>query len=188
MGLIDILLDSGKGALVNEVAKETGADPDRAKDLLVTLGSAMLGQIKGRVESPKIDSSDLEELIRESRYAEMVEKPEIRLKDQRRREEGNEILSHITGSKEVSREVAAQVAKKTGFDTSIIKELLPMVAPLILGSIGKGLLGDMLKGTTSAGSSRAQNSGSSGLIGMLDFDNDGSVIDDVAKMAMRFLT
>ncbi len=184
MGLIDILLDSSRGELVDKVAKETGSDPDRAKDLLATLGSAMLGQIKGRIERPDIDSSDLEKLIQESKYAQMVEKPEIRLEDLQRRKEGDEILSHITGSKEVSREVAAHVAEKTGFDTSIIKKLLPMIAPLIIGSLGKGMLGDMLRGSTSSGT---RESGSSGLINMLDLDGDGSVIDDIAKLAMKIL-
>ncbi len=186
MGLIDILLNSGNGALVEKVAKEAGTDPEKAKDLISVLGSAMLGHVKGRVESEKVDSSDLEKLLHESKYAQMLDHGDVDLHDERRRQEGNEILKHITGSKEVSREVAAQVAQKTGFDTSFIKRLLPIVAPLVLGSIGKGLLGDMLRGGSSAGV-QSSDHGSSGLIGMLDFDNDGSVIDDIAGLAMKFL-
>ncbi len=176
MGLIDILMDSGNGDLLKQISKQAGTDEKASRDLVSTLGSAMLGQVKGRVESDKFDSSGLEELIKESRYADMLDAPSRHYNDNNMQENGNVILSQITGSKEGSREVASQVAEKTGVSSSIIKSLLPMLAPLIIGSLGKGM--------TSGGNNA---SASSGLLGMLDFDHDGSVIDDVAGMAMKYL-
>jgi len=41
---------------------------------------------------------------------------------------GNEILGHIFGSKDVSRDVAAQASQQSGVDTSVLKKLLPIVA------------------------------------------------------------
>ena len=41
---------------------------------------------------------------------------------------GNEILGHIFGSKDTSREVAAQASEQSGVDTSVLKKLLPIVA------------------------------------------------------------
>ena len=177
MGLIDILMNSGNGDLLRQIEKQAGTDPKGAKDLLSTLGSAMLGQVKGRVESGSHDSTGLEGLIKDSKYADMLSEPSKHYNDRRMQDNGNDLLGYITGSKEGSREVASQVSKKTGVSSSIIKSLLPMLAPLIIGSLGKGMLGG--GGNTS--------SGSSGLIGMLDFDNDGSVIDDVAGLAMKYL-
>jgi len=41
---------------------------------------------------------------------------------------GNQILGHIFGSKETSRDVAAQASQQSGVDTTVLKKLLPIVA------------------------------------------------------------
>ncbi len=177
MGLIDLLLKSGGGDLLGKIAKQAGTDGKGAEGLLGTLGSALLGQVKGRVESGSHDSTGLEGLIKNSKYADMLDNPSSHLNDAKMADKGNDLLGYITGSREGSREIASQVSQKTGFSSSIIKSLLPMIAPMIIGSLGKGMLG---------GGTSSKSSGG-GLMSMLDFDNDGSVIDDVAGLAMKFL-
>ena len=44
---------------------------------------------------------------------------------------GNQILSHIFGSKDVSRDVAADAAQKSGVDASILRKMLPIVAGMV---------------------------------------------------------
>ena len=51
--------------------------------------------------------------------------------------EGNAILGHLFGSKQVSRQVAGQAAAETGLDASIIKKLLPVVAAAAMGALSK---------------------------------------------------
>ncbi len=178
---MDILLGSGNGALVNEVAKKAGLDEQSATDLLKTLGSSMMGSVKGRVQSQRHDSDTLEDLIKNSRYANAIDNPHEHLNDSSMVESGNDLLRHITGSKEASREIAAQVGQKTGVNPSIIKSLLPMLAPFVIGALGKGMMGG-----GSAPAPQQQSSGSL-LSSLLDFDHDGSVLDDVAGMAMKYL-
>jgi hypothetical protein len=181
MGLVDLLLQAGGGDLLGQVAKKANTDKSGAEDLLKNLGSAMFGQVKGRVQSDKHDSSGLEDLLKSSKYADMLDEPSRHYNDPKMADKGNILLDFITGNKKGSREVASQVSKKTGFDVSIIKNLLPMLAPLIIGSLGKGMLGG-------GGSSLAPSRNDNGmLMNMLDFDNDGSVIDDVAGLAMKYI-
>ncbi|MCH9812385.1 MAG: DUF937 domain-containing protein [Epsilonproteobacteria bacterium] len=187
MGLVDLLLQSGGGDLLGQVAKKAGTDQNGAEDLLKNLGSAMFGQVKGRVESPSLDSTGLEDLIGNSKYADMLDQPSSHYNDNQMEEKGNDLLSYITGSREGSREVASQVSEKTGFDSSIIKSLLPMLAPLIIGSLGKGMLGGGSSGSSLNNVPSNSGNAGGGLMNMLDFDNDGSVIDDVAGLAMKFL-
>ena len=182
MGLMDILMQAGGGSLLDQVAKQAGVNPNQAEDLIKSVGSAMFGQVKGRVESPKVDSTGLEDLLQDSRFANMLEKPEKHLQNTHMKDEGNDILSYITGSKEVSREVASEVAQKSGFDTSLIKSLLPMLAPLVIGALSKGLASDDVPVNM-----KPSRESDSGLMGMLDFDNDGSILDDVAGMAMKYI-
>jgi len=181
MGLIDILMQAGGGTLLDQVAKQAGINPSQAEDLIKNVGSAMFGQLKGRVESDKVDSSSLDDLLRDSKYVNMLERPERHLENPHMQEEGNDILSYITGSKKGSREVAKQVSEKTGFSTSLIKSLLPMLAPLIIGSLSKGVQSGHVN--LNPGGSKELG----GLAGMLDFDHDGSIIDDVAGMAMKYI-
>lgn len=182
MGLMDILMQAGGGSLIDQVAKQAGLSPEQAQDLVKSVGSAMAGQVKGRIESPKIDSGDLEDLLRDSKYAHMIDKPDDFLNSGKREEEGIEVLRHVTGSKEVSREVASEVANKSGFDTSLIKSLLPMLAPLVIGALSKGLASDDVPVNM-----KPSRESDNGLIGMLDFDQDGSVMDDVASLAMKYI-
>jgi len=51
--------------------------------------------------------------------------------------EGNAILGHLFGSKEVSREVASRASAQSGVSSSILKKMLPMVAMMAMGSLGK---------------------------------------------------
>ena len=66
-------------------------------------------------------------------------------------EEGNGILSHIFGSKEVSRAVAAQAAAVTGIGESILKQMLPVIASIMMGGLFKQSTGQM-RGSTGGGS------------------------------------
>ncbi len=182
MGLMDILMQAGGGSLLDQVAKQAGLSSDQAQDLVKSLGSAMVGQVKGRVESPEIDSTGLEELLQDSKYAQMIDRPDDFLNSPRRDEEGIDVLRHVTGSKEVSREIASEVAQKSGFDMSMIKSLLPMLAPLVIGALSKGLASDDVPVNM-----RPSSESDNGLMGMLDFDNDGSIMDDVASLAMKYI-
>jgi hypothetical protein len=101
---------------------------------------------------------------------------------------GARILSHVLGNKQPA--VAAGIGQATGLDAGKATALLAMLAPLVMGALGKaqrtngldaGGLASMLgqerqRINTNAG-------GLSGLMGMLDQNNDGSVTDDVMGMA-----
>jgi len=95
--------------------------------------------------------------------------------------DGNNILGHVFGSKDVSRNVAAQASQTSGVSPDIIKQMLPMIATMVMGTLGK-----QTGGSTQA----ASQAGSGGLGGMLssmlDSDGDGSAVDDVLDLAKKF--
>jgi len=95
--------------------------------------------------------------------------------------DGNNILGHILGSKEGSRNVASQASQTTGVSSGVIKKMLPMIATMVMGAMSKESAG---------GSKLAENSSSGGLgemlSSMLDSDGDGSAVDDVLDIAKKF--
>ncbi len=50
-------------------------------------------------------------------------------------QDGEGILGHLFGSKDVSRMVADQAAEATGLGANIIKQMLPLIASMIMGSL-----------------------------------------------------
>ncbi len=95
--------------------------------------------------------------------------------------EGNGILGHIFGSKDVSRNVAAHASSASGVGADVIKKMLPVVATMVMGTLSK---------QTSGGTQVQQLAGGGSAKGMLssllDSDGDGSALDDVLDLAKRF--
>lgn len=102
---------------------------------------------------------------------------------------GDGILGHVLGQKRGA--VEQGVAKASGLDISQIAKLLPLLAPLVMGALGKvkrqqnldaeGLAGLLGEERSQIESKTPGMSGGS-LASFLDFDGDGDVSDDVAKI------
>ncbi len=101
--------------------------------------------------------------------------------------DGNGILGHIFGSKDISRQVATRAAQSSGVAPDILKQMLPIVAAMVMASMAK----QANRGTSSAG--RGAGTAAPGgdlmsmLTPMLDANRDGSMMDDVAGMLGRVL-
>lgn len=97
-------------------------------------------------------------------------------------QDGNAILGHILGSKDVSRNVAGHAASETGLDSGILKKMLPMVAALAMGALTKqSSAGGQLQELAGRGAEST-----SLLETFLDSDRDGSIADDLLNLAQRF--
>ena len=102
------------------------------------------------------------------------------------------ILGHILGGSQGR--VAQDVSQKTGLPSGQVAQILMMLAPIVMGYLGRqkreqgvgadglgGLLGGLLGG---GAASAPQSAGG----GFLDRDGDGSSMDDIASMAMDYLS
>lgn len=103
-------------------------------------------------------------------------------------QEGNGILGHILGSKDVSRQVAAQAAAQTGISDDLLKKMLPVLASLAMGMLAKqGAGAARADAGFNAGPAAAGGGILDMLTPMLDRNRDGSVVDDVVGMMGKFL-
>jgi hypothetical protein len=101
---------------------------------------------------------------------------------------GAGILKHVLGDTHPT--VAAGVGQASGLDTGKATALLTMLAPLVMGALGRAQRsGNLDAGGLAAmlGQERAQVETNApalgGLMGMLDRNKDGSVVDDIAGYA-----
>ncbi|WAX94987.1 DUF937 domain-containing protein [Aminobacter sp. NyZ550] len=67
-------------------------------------------------------------------------------------DEGNGILGHLFGSKELSRAVAGQAAQATGIGQEVLKQMLPVIASMIMGGLFKQSTGQMQAASGMGGS------------------------------------
>ncbi len=59
---------------------------------------------------------------------------------------GNDILGQLFGSKDVSRAVAQQASAVSGISDSILKQMLPVIASMLMGGMFKGAMNNGLGG------------------------------------------
>ncbi|MEM0899554.1 MAG: DUF937 domain-containing protein [Pseudomonadota bacterium] len=57
--------------------------------------------------------------------------------------EGNGILGHLFGSKDVSRAISAQAAQATGMGQEMFQQMLPVIASTLMGGMYKQMTGQM---------------------------------------------
>ena len=76
--------------------------------------------------------------------------------------DGNAILGHVFGHREVSREVAMQAAGTTGIGSAILKKMLPVIASMVMGAIFKRMAGGASAPSPRDGSGSGQGGGGLG--------------------------
>lgn len=167
MNLLEILSQTNGGQPLEALATQFGLDARQSQAIVGQLLPALSQGLQRNAAQP----GGLESLLgalsngQHSRY---LDNPAA-LTEPATVADGNGILGHILGSKDSSRALAAQVSSATGISESVIKQMLPLVASLAMGALAK-----------------QRPAQPEGLLGMLDFNGDGSVIDDVGRLMGKF--
>lgn len=181
-GLLNDIVNNPE--LIKSIANEMDINIADTSTAIGQLAPILMGAAKQNFMSDR-DSGDLLNQIQDSQFSNMIDEPKKAVERNDFTDIGNVILGQLMGSKENSRKVATHVQKETGISDMIIKKILPMIAPFVIGALGK----------KAAPTINQQQSGSSSMVGgledilvsMIDKDHDGSIIDDVTQMAMKYL-
>jgi len=184
MNLLGILLDAQGSPALNQLAKQFGISETAAKQTVSEVAPALSRGLQHNI-SQQSGLEGLLSALKTGNHQRYLDQPET-LAGQATTTEGNAILGHILGGKDVSRRVAGHAATKTGLDSGLVKKMLPVIATLVMGSMSKQAASNNLLGGLLGG--EAQASGATGLLNQfLDADKDGSVLDDLLGMAGRFM-
>jgi hypothetical protein len=185
MSLLDAVLGKQNVDMVAQLAQSVGIDQSDVQNIVRQLLPAVSRGIKSNATSSE-GLQGLLNALQTGNHQRYIDHPEA-LQEETAKADGNAILSHIFGSKDVSRNVAAHAAQETGTDTGIVKKLLPLVAAVVMGALSK----QTSDKPPSAGS--AQNYGRSGvspagnwITSFLDADKDGDITDDLLNLAKKF--
>lgn len=181
MNILDTITGTQNGAAVQQLASQFGLSREQTSDALGALLPALAAGLQKNMSSQD-GLSGLISALSSGHHQKYLEDP-TSLSDPNTRNDGNAILGHVLGSKDVSRAVAARASQKTGLDTGILKQMLPLVAALAMGGLSRQ--------TQSGTAVRADQQGGGGIASMLepllDRNRDGSMVDDVIGLVGGFL-
>ncbi len=176
---MDQLAALGANQSVSQVGSSLGLGDKDTRALLDAVGPSLLrGLQRGAEREGGVDA--LKKALESGRHARYLEEPEA-VVSMEGIADGNGILGHIFGSKDVSRNVAAGAASQTGIDASLIRKALPMLAGIAMGALNKQTDGGRKLDTGSA------DGGFGSIAGALLGGSDGKLdVDDVLSLAKKF--
>ena len=135
MNFLDLLDQAGGGKSLSALSQGLGLDAGKTGDLVSSLAPALLSSI-GKQASDENGLSALQGALNSGNHQRYLDDPEL-MSNQAATQDGNNILGHLFGSKDVSRQVASQAAESTGIDVNLIKKALPLLAGLAMGAVSK---------------------------------------------------
>ena len=178
MNLLQSILNARDGSAVRKISQNFGLGEEQTVSAISNLVPALSQGLRQNVATGE-GLQGLLSALSEGNHQRYVE--DLSSLDQPETiQDGNGILGHLLGSKDVSRQVARRAAAQTGVGEDVLKRMLPVVATLVMGSLSK-------QGLRNADTT-TDSSGLPGLLSsLLDADRDGSVVDDVLGLAGKFL-
>ncbi len=215
-GLADILGSALGGDAISKIASQLGVDQSVAQAGVAAALPTLLGRLKENADAPE-GATALAGAVERDHDGAVLDDMNGFLGGGFLNGPGAKILGKVFGADQPSAE--EHVAKSSGLDLGSAAKLLAMLAPIILGALGKqgknsgglqaallpsilggllgggnsgGGLGDLLGGILGGGNQAAaapapkKDSGMMGKVtDMVDQNNDGSIIDDVVRMATK---
>ncbi len=207
--LQDLLGQQQGDRAVSEISQNVGADPSLVNSAIQMALPALINGLASNASTPQ-GAESLNNALEQDHDGSVLDNlgglagaifGGGQAEPPPRQADAGGILGHILGTQQGP--VAQDVSNKTGLDIGQVAQILMMLAPIVMGYIGRqkqeqGVsadgLGGLLGGLLGGGQQQAQAAPSSGnamidmASSMLDSDRDGSAVDDIASMAFKYIT
>ena len=190
MNLLETILSSSGGGIAQQIGAQFGLDQNQVSSAIKVLGPIVAGALAQNMgRSGGLDS--LLGALKGDSHSQYIDNPSI-LNQPSTTKDGNGILEHLLGDKEVSREAANRAAGQSGVGADILKKLLPVLSAVVMGGLSKGArqegVFDLPTTPTQPGAVPPAQGGLIDMLKpMLDQNNDGSAVDDILRMATKYL-
>jgi hypothetical protein len=142
--LFEMMMQAQGGNAVTNMARKFGLQPEQAQSAMEALLPAFQMGLQRQTES--VDGlQNLIGMFGAGQHAGFHDADGDGIPDNAE-QQGNDILGQLFGSKEVSRAVAAQASAMSGVNDAILKQMLPVIASMLMGGLFKGAMGNGLGG------------------------------------------
>jgi hypothetical protein len=191
MSLLDMLQDQLAGDAATQIGTRMGTDEAGAQKAISAALPALVAALAGNSKRPDGALSLAKALEKDHDGSILDDLPGFLSRGETK--DGQAILKHALGGRQQA--VETEVAKQAGLDPKAIAGLLPMLAPLVMGALGRqkqqqgmdvGALASMLSGEGKRAKEIAP--GALGMLGgLLDDEGDGLDAGDIADAGKKFL-
>lgn len=189
--LIGVLLQTLGGSASGELSQQIGTNESQTKSALEIAIPLLIGALGKNAEEVE-GAEKLDHALRRDHTGAVLEDVKGYVSKGGDRQDGDAILKHVLGSKRGKAEKG--IAQTTGLEESQAGALLEILAPVVLGALGKeqqeqGLNAGGLSGVLQQERQQTRESQSpiAALItDIIDSNDDGNILDDILGMAMRF--
>ncbi|MBN9055736.1 MAG: DUF937 domain-containing protein [Rhizobiales bacterium] len=151
LSLYDMMMQAQNGSAVETMARQFGLAQEQAAKAVAALMPAFSEGFKRNAANP-YDLAAFMKALTTGDHAKYFEDMSKAFTPQGLAE-GNGILGHLFGNKEVSRAIAAQAAQMTGIGQEIYKQMLPVMASTLMGGIFKQSLAPFFPGAEAGAAS-----------------------------------
>ncbi len=189
--LTDLLSSKINEDFVSGTGQKVGLDSEKTNSVVSEALPFLLGALAKNTENPE-GAAALQNALKKDHDGSVLDDLGGLLANPEKGK-GEGILKHILGNQLGG--VEGLIASKTGADKKGVNGVLKMLAPVILGGLGKmqqkgnldaSQLSNLLKMAT--GSTGAKSISMSFVTSFLDKNGDGSVKDDLLKMFLAWVT
>ncbi len=140
MELLDILQQAQGGNALGAIGEQFGLDETQTAAAVQELAPVIAAGLRRNMARSPEEVVSLVQALQNGNHSQYLEDPNA-LQFGNVANEGNAILGKIFGSKEASRQVAMKAASSSGIGASIMKQLLPVIASMVIGSLTKKMTG-----------------------------------------------
>jgi hypothetical protein len=144
MNLFEMMMQAQGGNAVNNMARQFGLAPEQAQSAMEALLPAFSTGLQQQAATPT-GMESLLQMFGGGQHAAFHDADGDGIPDEAETQ-GNDILGQLFGGKEVSRAVAAQASAMSGVSDSIMKQMLPVMASMLMGGLFKGAMNNGLGG------------------------------------------
>ncbi len=173
MKISELLSSTVLQAVSQSIEKKFDLSPNQSRTAVESAASVILGGLAQNTQSAEGVDSLLNALKKDhdgsilKQTDSLADKEDITL-------EGTKILGHVLGDKNAA--ATSALAQKTRLDPKIMAMILSLVAPVVMGALGKQQKNQKI----------SSNNVSKVLNGLLDQNKNGSIVDDLVKLVMSF--
>lgn len=142
--MFDLFRQAQGGAAFDNLARAYGMSPDQMRAAAAALTPAFMQGFQRQAQTDE-GAQRFADLFQTETYARAFEAQAAAL-DPAARGAGEDALGALFGSKDVSRAVAAQAAAASGVQAQIIRQVLPVLASILVGGFMKAIQGGQQAG------------------------------------------
>ena len=191
---MDLLQSQLSGNIIDQLSNQIGEDKEKTETATSGIVSMLTSALAKNAQTPA-GASSLASALDNDHDGGIFDNVSDLINgnlNNNRAANGAGILKHVLGGKQGN--AIDLISKMSGLSSSKTGSLMTMLAPMVLGMLGKEKrqqnldqsgLSDMLSRTVKSPTNQRQEMGFIGKL--LDQDGDGSVMDDLAGMGMKAL-